>query len=128
MSSSTQVSFTPTPSPSQTNGSNPGPMSKDANYFFGFLIAFVALLLLLVSCGFASRRFAYRRRMAALEMGLDGTAGPWRDDDPWQLGSVTQQSRPMHWDAWMGPSIDKDSKWVHFVVNMANLLLVNGES
>src|SRR5262245_20603756 len=100
MSSATQASATPTPSPSMTSNDNgPGPMSKNANYFFGFLIAFVALLLLLISCGFASRRFAYRRRMMALEMGIADTAITWPDGNPWQLGDVTEQNIPMHWEA-----------------------------
>ncbi|THV04746.1 hypothetical protein K435DRAFT_790750 [Dendrothele bispora CBS 962.96] len=46
-------------------------MSRGANYFFGFLVTFIALLLLFIGCGLGSRRRLNRRR------GLFGDFGNW---------------------------------------------------
>ncbi|KAF5310735.1 hypothetical protein D9619_007897 [Psilocybe cf. subviscida] len=67
--------------PTATNGSNNsdsdggGLGSPGANYFFGFLITFVVLLLIFIGCGIGTRRRFVARRNAAL---LAGTAyEPW---------------------------------------------------
>lgn len=67
MSSTITPTFTapPSDSPSPTNGGNSGggsSMQRGANYFFGFLITFVVLLLLFIGCGIGSRRRFARRR------------------------------------------------------------------
>jgi hypothetical protein len=48
------------PAPTQNEGNGVG--SKGVNYFFGFLIAFIALLLFFVGCGFGARRTMMRNR------------------------------------------------------------------
>lgn len=69
MSSTFTPTFTASPSnsPSPTDGGNNGgdsDMQHGANYFFGFLITFVVLLLLFIGCGIGSRRrFAQRRAL-----------------------------------------------------------------
>ncbi|KAF8069124.1 hypothetical protein FPV67DRAFT_1669149 [Lyophyllum atratum] len=57
--------------------SGPGGMTRGANYFFGFLITFVVLLLLFVACGLAARR----RLLARRQVLLVGRRG-----DPWVFG------------------------------------------
>lgn len=49
--------FTGPPASTQTGGGSQG-----VNYFFGFLIAFIALLLFFVGCGFGARRSMMRNR------------------------------------------------------------------
>jgi hypothetical protein len=64
MSTST-VTAPPSNTPSPTDGGNSGgggSMQRGANYFFGFLITFVVLLLLFIGCGIGSRRRFARRR------------------------------------------------------------------
>lgn len=67
MSSTFTPTFTapPSNSPSPTDGGNSGgsnSMQRGANYFFGFLITFVILLLIFIGCGIGSRRRFARRR------------------------------------------------------------------
>ncbi|PPQ84135.1 hypothetical protein CVT25_003346 [Psilocybe cyanescens] len=86
---------TPTPSVSP-NPTNPdgmddgGLQQRGANYFFGFLITFVVLLLVFVACGIGSRRrlLAGRQRAGGV-FGLDGVGGGGgRGTVPWTaLGS-----------------------------------------
>ncbi|KAK1226744.1 hypothetical protein PQX77_010289 [Marasmius sp. AFHP31] len=56
MSSTTLPDF---PAPTSTpvpGGNDNGPSNRGANYFFGFLITFVALLLIFIGCGIGTRR------------------------------------------------------------------------
>src|ERR1700722_18170287 len=75
---------TPSSPPSINNGSNA--MSSGANYFFGFLITFVVLLLIFVACGIGSRRFFYSRRTLFVN-----------DVTDW----ATQTTQPTFWEAWL---------------------------
>ncbi|KAF9225887.1 hypothetical protein BS17DRAFT_815566 [Gyrodon lividus] len=55
-STSTSISSSPTNTPSSPSS----PTITSANYFFGFIVTFVVLLLLFVGCGVGSRRrFAF---------------------------------------------------------------------
>ena len=55
------------PSPTEASGSTED-TPRGANYFFGFLITFVGLLIIFIICGIGSRRrFARRRGLNALE-------------------------------------------------------------
>lgn len=58
-------------------------MQEGANYFFGFLITFVALLLIFLGCGVGSRQRAAARRRAMLMSGLDA----WATEDGAEGGS-----------------------------------------
>lgn len=60
------------------DGSDTGGMSHGANYFFGFLITFVVLLLIFVGCGIGSRRRFLARRQGMLM----GTLEPWAPTTP----------------------------------------------
>jgi hypothetical protein len=59
----------PLPSPSDTDNVNGG-VSQGANYFFGFLITFIVLLLIFVACGVGSRRRVVFSRRGGLAGGL----------------------------------------------------------
>jgi len=82
-------SFTPQPSPTGDPGS-PSPMQRGANYFFGFLITFVALLLIFVGCGIGSRRRLSRRRALML-----GDFDTWGDG---QRRDAVPQVEPKYWE------------------------------
>ncbi|KAF8182069.1 hypothetical protein BJ912DRAFT_978975 [Pholiota molesta] len=58
-----------------------GMAAHGANYFFGFLITFVVLLLIFVGCGIGSRRRFLARRQDGLFSGLDAWGQP-RQQDP----------------------------------------------
>lgn len=63
MSSSAPTTAFPSPTdggdePTGTTGGTP----RGANYFFGFLITFVGLLIIFIVCGIGSRRRLARRR------------------------------------------------------------------
>jgi len=87
---STQTSgpslISPSPTPTNENA-----MSQGANYFFGFLITFIILLLIFVACGVGTRRrapwFARGRRP-------NQAWDPVRDDP-------SLQPEPMFWEAWV---------------------------
>ena len=63
----TSFTASPSDSPTPTDGGNSGggsSMQRGANYFFGFLITFVILLLIFIGCGIGTRRrFAQRRAL-----------------------------------------------------------------
>lgn len=65
-------------------------MQRGANYFFGFLITFVALLLIFVGCGVGSRRRTAARRRAMMLNGMDG----WGDG----TGAGITQTEPSFWE------------------------------
>ncbi|KAF9010103.1 hypothetical protein BDQ17DRAFT_1347553 [Cyathus striatus] len=76
----------PTVSPTPTDDGGGGGMARGANYFFGFLITFVVLLLIFVACGIGSRRRFIARRRAML-LG---------DFDPWGVEDGTQPRHIQH--------------------------------
>ncbi|KAF8962560.1 hypothetical protein BDZ97DRAFT_1759170 [Flammula alnicola] len=79
VSLSTQTDQLPQPVATTTDGGDSGGMAqRGANYFFGFLITFVVLLLIFVGCGIGTRRRFMTRRQAMLFGGLEqwGSLGP----------------------------------------------------
>jgi hypothetical protein len=58
------------PSPTDDSGESTEGTPRGANYFFGFLITFVGLLIIFIICGIGSRRRFARRR------GLNGDLEP----------------------------------------------------
>lgn len=58
------------PSSTDTGGQTIEGTPRGANYFFGFLITFVGLLIIFIICGIGSRRRLARRRV------LNGTLEP----------------------------------------------------
>ncbi|KAF8652385.1 hypothetical protein AX16_004413 [Volvariella volvacea WC 439] len=87
---STTTPVTPTFTPTSTTGggvSNQSSMQRGANYFFGFLITFVVLLLIFAGCGIGSRRRSARRRQ------LNGL-------DPWDMHGSSNQllAEPKLWE------------------------------
>lgn len=74
MSTAQNPTFTfPTETNGSDNGDSGGLGSRGANYFFGFLITFVVLLLIFIGCGIGSRRRFVARRNAMLV----GAYEPW---------------------------------------------------
>lgn len=59
MSSASTTEFS---SPTDTGGGPTSGTPRGANYFFGFLITFVGLLIIFIICGIGSRRRLARRR------------------------------------------------------------------
>jgi len=85
--------------PSSTNvaatgngAANNNGMQRGASYFFGFLITFIALLLIFIGCGVSTRRrFARRRQLFAvteLDWGAPGATN-------------IEQERPGLYDPWL---------------------------
>lgn len=73
-----------------------GSMSKGANYFFGFLITFVAILFVFIGCGIATRRRYQRRR--GIIFNLDDLQAM-----PGLFGSRQQLigEKPIMWEPWV---------------------------
>ena len=67
---SSPASTSPFSSPTEAGGQSTGGTPRGANYFFGFLITFVGLLIIFIICGIGSRRRLARRR------GLNDTLEP----------------------------------------------------
>ncbi|KXN85834.1 hypothetical protein AN958_10720 [Leucoagaricus sp. SymC.cos] len=65
----------PTPDPGGSPDGGGGGMQRGASYFFGFLITFVVLLLIFVSCGVVSRRRFSARQRARFEWDME----PWAE-------------------------------------------------
>ena len=70
MSSPTFTVTSPSPSPTDSSASSSGGSQHGSNYFFGFLITFVGLLMIFIAFGIGSRRRFAARREARLN-------GPW---------------------------------------------------
>ena len=70
MSSSAPSTTFSSPTPTDTSGESTEGTPRGANYFFGFLITFVGLLIIFIVCGIGSRRRLARRR------GLNDTLEP----------------------------------------------------
>lgn len=103
MSSSTTTTDTPSttfaaaPTQTQQTTQNDGGMNRGASYFFGFLITFIALLVLFIACGVGSRRRLRRR-------GVAGGIGANAFFAPWELGAGSREmlgERPRMWDVWV---------------------------
>ncbi|KAK0458951.1 uncharacterized protein EV420DRAFT_341436 [Desarmillaria tabescens] len=95
--SSTTSIMSETASPTMSSiATDTGSMSKGANYFFGFLIAFVAILFVFIGCGMATRRRYQRRR--GLIFNLDDLQGM-----PGLFGSRQQLvgEKPIMWEPWV---------------------------
>lgn len=111
----------PTPLSTSTSSSNNGGQGNGngttgANYFFGFIITFVVLLLVFVSCGFSTRhrtrlRFLNRwtRHFFPADPDNDHDADGDGDVDldlPAGYASGRSQAvpvRPVFWDLWLKP-------------------------
>ncbi|KAF7426235.1 hypothetical protein PC9H_008602 [Pleurotus ostreatus] len=85
---------TTTPNP---GGVNNGGMQKGANYFFGFLIAFIALLLVFVGCGVGTRRRFMMRRGVMGDWA--GPASPYNESAP--------QKEPLFVESWLEKGGDR---------------------
>jgi len=127
MSSIISLTVTLTPATPSSSSQPPPPTSNDsgamqrgANYFFGFLITFVALLLIFVGYGVGTRRrFAARRRAA-----WAANFGPWGDGE----GSMTDQPQPAFWEPFLTTGGDKWSTMLvsaGLVVNSSYLKLID---
>jgi len=90
---------------SSTSNPNSGGFGGSENYFFGFLITFVVLLIIFLGCGCVSRHRFIARRRALLELGIFGPEGqrpssshveptfvePWladKADTNWNWGTI----------------------------------------
>ncbi|KAH7886890.1 hypothetical protein F5I97DRAFT_1070936 [Phlebopus sp. FC_14] len=109
MSSTSSTSLFKSPStisatsnPSNTSTSSSSPTIASANYFFGFIITFVALLLLFVGCGVGSRRHRFAYFVAAWDATLDS-----QDTDDGFLGEDGERRPrqklvcPVFWETWL---------------------------
>ena len=96
MSSTESPTFTSLPPDSDDNGG----MARGANYFFGFLITFIVLLVLFVACGVGSRRRFVARRDAAMMAQLE----PWAPDEP---GGLFKE--PTIHETWL--VVEKEKGW-----------------
>jgi hypothetical protein len=110
-SQGTQVplpSFSSPPPNNNDGGGGSSTMTQGANYFFGFLITFVVLLLVFVACGVGSRRrYLYSRRAVLMQ-------------DELEWGSSRRTARlppPVFWDAWLDKgATDDDPHWSSILV------------
>lgn len=104
--------------PSSTVGSDSGSSGSAADstdYFFGFIVTFVVLLLLFVSCGLGSRRRSallrplWARNLETDHDGADfGSGGLFLGDRPgWGQGKSAQLTRPVCWETWLLPRPDE---------------------
>ncbi|KAF9476943.1 hypothetical protein BDN70DRAFT_881721 [Pholiota conissans] len=96
------VSFMPTSDGGDSDGGGGGMAARGANYFFGFLITFVVLLLIFVGCGIGSRRRFLARRRDGLFDGLD----------PWGQPRGEEQKEPVFYEHPLREPIFED-KWMY---------------
>jgi hypothetical protein len=102
----TTSSDTSTPTP--TGFEDPSNVGKGGSTdFFGFLIAFVALVLVFVVCGLGSRRRFVARRRAILTSA---------DMDPWAFAPPVHQTEPKYWEPSLVPGGDE---WSAIMVGTA---------
>ncbi|KAK0203743.1 hypothetical protein DFS33DRAFT_827741 [Desarmillaria ectypa] len=95
--SSTTSIMSATASPTNSSiATDSGSMSKGANYFFGFLITFVAILFVFIGCGIATRRRYQRRRGIIFNLD-DLQAMPGLFGSPQQLIG----EKPIMWEPWV---------------------------
>ena len=93
------------------DGGGGGMATRGANYFFGFLITFVVLLLIFVGCGIGSRRRFLARRRDGMFDGLD----------PWGQPRREEQKEPVFYEHPIGEPIIED-KWMYTTVRCGSLL------
>ena len=118
---STSTSTTPNPTnplPGVSDSGNSGSGQRGANYFFGFLITFVVLLLIFVGCGIGSRRRFLARRNAALFAGLDPWGAALRD------GRAAQA--PRMYELYVGGAKRVEDKWAETTVRACVLAFTYG--
>jgi len=97
---------------SSTGGSSGG--NSSANYFFGFLITFIALLLIFVGCGIGSRR-GFRIH----------TGGAW-DEAVQRAKIVEKQTRPAFWETWL-KNLDDQESWRWRAIMPISATLMRGD-
>ncbi|KIK98903.1 hypothetical protein PAXRUDRAFT_823324 [Paxillus rubicundulus Ve08.2h10] len=103
---STNTGTSPTPTDSSSGSS---PIITSANYFFGFIITFVVLLLLFVGCGIGSRRrfWFFGRAWNERVQDMDEEAVQGRE-----TGRTGRKRlvRPIFWETWMDPQRNPGGK------------------
>jgi len=87
MSSPTFTVTSPSPSSTDSSASSNGVSQHSSNYFFGFLITFVGLLMIFIAFGIGSRRRFAARREARLN-------GPWESLRHFPNGKL--EEKPPH--------------------------------
>jgi hypothetical protein len=87
-------------------------MSQGANYFFGFLITFVVLLLVFVACGISSRRYFFNRGRGNNSSNSGGSGFIGNVAAEWGVSS--QSTKPMFWEAWVA---EGGPKWSTMAVS-----------
>ena len=105
---SSSASTTAFSSPTDSGGESTGGTPRGANYFFGFLITFVGLLIVFIICGIGSRRRLARRR------GLHDALEP--------LGSFRKlegETRPEFYEP---PLVVGEDRWSSMMVRTRSLL------
>ncbi|KAG6332441.1 hypothetical protein ID866_6647 [Astraeus odoratus] len=101
-------SSTQGPGNTSTNTSTGSGSDSGTNYFFGFIVTFIVLLLLFVSCGFRSRRrsgsFApsWARGLQADDTDNVFYGGPG--------GWLKPPAQPVFWEAWLHP-LRQEARW-----------------
>ncbi|PPQ96844.1 hypothetical protein CVT26_006013 [Gymnopilus dilepis] len=96
------------------NGSGSGNslQQKGANYFFGFLIAFVVLLLVFVACGITSRRRFLSRRGPTFIGAID----------PWGTSAGRPQTEPVFYERFIGDPAQAGDRWRYTTPLSASLV------
>lgn len=104
----------PLPQPTGNDNGNSSPLQqKGANYFFGFLVAFVILLLVFVACGITSRRrFLSRRGPVTL-----ANAQPWGTSSDGRA----QQTEPVFYERFIGEPAMAEDRWRYTMVLLSVL-------
>ncbi|KAI6127573.1 hypothetical protein EDD17DRAFT_1869104 [Pisolithus thermaeus] len=109
--------------PSSTPSSSGDSGSDSTDYFFGFIVAFVVLLLLFISCGFGSRRRSvllgplWARNIDVDQEGADDDGGGGRFFGGNRAGrgqaKPGQQTVPVFRETWLLPRPDEPvpSRW-----------------
>ncbi|KAF9269602.1 hypothetical protein L218DRAFT_1072421 [Marasmius fiardii PR-910] len=94
---------TVTSTSTSTSGQNPfpGASSRGANYFFGFLITFIALLLLFIGCGIGTRRRLQRNnRLIDFSPWDDSSGGATNLIEPRLLEPRLTNLKGGEWNSW----------------------------
>ncbi|KAM6503249.1 hypothetical protein JOM56_000192 [Amanita muscaria] len=96
---------------SASNSSNPstGLGSPGMNFFFGFLIAFIALLLFFVGCGFGARRSLMRTRRLQQQLELEEAVAEGDIEGLVVTRKNENAKVPIFWDRWVesGAGVEK---------------------
>ncbi|KIL64104.1 hypothetical protein M378DRAFT_178952 [Amanita muscaria Koide BX008] len=108
---------------SASNSSNPstGLGSPGMNFFFGFLIAFIALLLFFVGCGFGARRSLMRTRRLQQQLELEEAVAEG-DIEGLVVARKNENAKvPIFWDRWVESTGVEKREWDGMVVSACNL-------